>query len=75
MNKYDHRKKPENQKYISLTKIIVPTEYDKEQLLKALEYIHDLKEINTNYLAVNLLAHLHMRPDLIEVENSNDRRT
>jgi hypothetical protein len=57
----------ENQKWVTITKIIVPTEYDKQQLLKAVKYIHDLRSIDTDYMAVNTISHLYCRPDLIEV--------
>lgn len=53
---------------ILLTKIIVPSEYAKAQWLAASQYIHDLKEVETYYNAVNLIAHLHRAPFLIEVQ-------
>jgi hypothetical protein len=52
--------------YPSITKIVVPTQYDKEQLLIALQYLHNCY-INTDYLAVNNLVHLYQNPELIEV--------
>ena len=68
MHRYDEEK-GDNQKWVNLTKIVVPTQADKDQILLALEYMHDLREIDTDILAVNLLAHLYLRPDLIEVED------
>lgn len=53
---------------VTISKIIVPTERDKEQLLKALKYIHDSRCIDTEYYAVNTLAHIHLVPHLIEVQ-------
>lgn len=66
MERYDDSK--EDQKWVSITEIVVPTEYDKEQLLLAIEYIHYLRNINLDYLAVNTLAHLYLNPELITVK-------
>lgn len=55
--------------YINITKIVVPTEYDKEQLLRGFEYIHNLREIDTDFKAVNTICHVYENPDLIEVKN------
>jgi hypothetical protein len=55
------------QPWVTISKITVPTEYDKKQLLKAFEYIHDLRNINTDLLAVNTICHLYLNPELIEV--------
>ncbi len=57
-----------NQKWVTISKIIVPSEYDKEQLLYALKYIHDLRCIDTDYIAVNTLVHIYEAPELIVVE-------
>lgn len=57
----------DNQKWVRLTKIIVPTEYDKQQLLEAFRYIHD-RDIDTELMAVNTIAHLYLHPDMIEVQ-------
>lgn len=63
---------PVNQ--VAITKIVVPTERDKEQLLLALRYIHDLRDIDTDYYAVNTIAHQHMVPESknIVVESNPD---
>jgi len=66
----DNRKKPENQKYVTISKIIVPTEQDKQQLLAAFEYIHYLSDIDPDYMAVNTIMHIYTRPDLIEIQQS-----
>ena len=55
-------------KYVNITKIVVPTEYDKEQLLKASRYLHDCSGIDTDFYAINTLVHLYLNPDLIEVQ-------
>lgn len=70
MIKYDESISSENQQYVTITKIIVPTQQDKEQLLEAFKYIHDLECIDTDYMAVNSIAHIYEHPDLIEVVNS-----
>lgn len=49
-------------------KIIVRTENDKKQLLEASKHIHDSRDIDTDLPMVNMIAHLHHNPDLIEVE-------
>lgn len=58
----------DNQQWCSITEIVVPTEQDKEQLLKALQYIHNLHEIDSHFLAVNTLMHLYTCPDRIKVQ-------
>lgn len=50
-----------------ILKIIVDSEYAKEQLLKTSKYFHDLN-IDTDYMMVNEFAHLYHDPDLIIVE-------
>ena len=67
MDKYDEKLNDEDQPYVSLTEIVVPTEHDKEQLLKAFEYIHYLEDIDPDYMAVNTIMHLYLRPDKIKV--------
>lgn len=57
----------DNQNWVTISKVIVPTEYDKEQLLLAIKYLHDNPLIDTDILAVNTLVHLYLNPDLIEV--------
>lgn len=57
----------DNQAWVTISEIIVPTEYDKQQLLLAFEYIHNLCDINPDYMAVNTIMHLYQRPELIKV--------
>ncbi len=68
MNRYNDAA-GDNQKWITIKKIIVETEEDKQQLLLASEYIHGLRNIDTGYMGANLIAHLYHCPDLIEVQN------
>lgn len=58
----------DNQQWCTLTEIIVPTEQDKVQLLKAFNYIHNLREIDSDFLAVNTLMHMYQCPDKIKVQ-------
>jgi hypothetical protein len=51
-----------------ISQITVNSEESKEQLVKALEYIHDLCDIDTNFIAVNELIHLYCYPSNIVVE-------
>lgn len=66
MVRYDESK--EEQQWVTIDEIIVPTEFDKEQLLKAIKYIHYLRNIDTDYMAVNTLVHIYENPDLIKVK-------
>ena len=52
---------------VNIVKIIVSSEHDKEQLLKALHYLHDCY-IDTDFIAVNALVHIYEAPELIEVK-------
>ena len=63
----DNGRNPSKQKWVTISKIQVPTERDKEQLLEAFTYIHNLRNIDSDYLAVNTLMHMYQRPDVIEV--------
>ncbi len=58
----------EDQKYVTISKIVVPTEYDKSQILEASAYIHNLRDIDSDYMAVNTIMHLYECPELIEVK-------
>ena len=49
-------------------KIIVKTEEDKNNLLKASKYIHDLRKLDTSIEMVNTIAHLYHAPFLIVVD-------
>lgn len=48
--------------------IFVGTEEDKQQLLLALEYLHNMRETDTDYTAVNYLVHTYLHPELIRVK-------
>lgn len=56
-----------NPRGINVQQIVVGTEHDKEQVLLALEYLHNLREINTDLAAVNSLVHMTRVPDRIVV--------
>jgi hypothetical protein len=53
--------------WVNIKAIHVSTEYDKAQLLMALEYLHDCY-IDTDFIAVNALVHLYQNPDKIVVD-------
>jgi hypothetical protein len=55
--------------WVTISEIHVPTEYDKEQLLMAIEYLHDCY-IDTNFLAVSSLVHLYQNPERIIVDGT-----
>jgi hypothetical protein len=61
----DEREEP---KFVTISKILVHTERDKDQLLKAFKYLHDHGSIDPEYYAVNTLIHMYLNPDLIEVD-------
>lgn len=67
LDKYDEQL-GNNQKWCEITEIVVPTEHDKQQLLKAFEYIHNLKTIDSDFMAVNSVMHLYEEPDKIKVK-------
>lgn len=52
----------------AINTITVNSQFAKDQLLKASEYIHHLREIDTDYFMVNVLAHLYEKPELIIVQ-------
>jgi hypothetical protein len=55
--KYERKNKPV--KYTEFV-IVVPTQNDKNELLKGSKYIHNLRELNTEYIVINQLAHLYL---------------
>jgi hypothetical protein len=55
--------------YVAITEIIVPSERDKDQLLRAIKYLHDNRTIDTDYYAVNSLVHMYEAPDRIKVRS------
>lgn len=71
-----HRYIDENendQKWVTITEIVVPSQEDKDQLLKAFEYIHNLRTIDTDFLAVNTIIHMYETPERIKVKNSQEK--
>lgn len=62
-----HRYETKKLQEIVIEEIVVNSEYAKEQLLMALEYMHYLRGIDTDYVAVNELTHLYLSPKLITV--------
>lgn len=67
MHRWDDSKPAAEQLFVQPVRIIVHSETDKQQLLKAFQYIHDMRELDTDYVAVNYLAHIYVCPELIEV--------
>jgi hypothetical protein len=65
---WDDNKTPEEQEYVYPIRIVVSSEDHKQQVMLALRYIHDMRELNTDYHAVNTLAHMYANPDSIVVE-------
>jgi hypothetical protein len=53
LKRYNDKKETEFFNY----KIVVPTEKDRKQLIKAFEYLHNLRCIDTDYIIVNQLVH------------------
>lgn len=52
-------KDPRKVKWVNYV-IVVPTEDDKKQLQAAFEYFHDNDEIDTDFIAVNQIAHTYI---------------
>lgn len=50
-----------------MIRIIVDSEAEKSNLLKASRMIHDCRSLNSNHSGINTLMHLHMCPDIIKV--------
>lgn len=65
MTKYDEDIK--KQKFVVINHIEVPSEYDKKELLLAIEYLH-ARDIDTDYMAVNTLTHLYQYPEKIIIK-------
>jgi hypothetical protein len=60
MKKYKENKKT---KFFNFM-IVVPTQKDKDELIEAFRYIHYLRDLNTDFVIVNQLAHLYLdEPD------------
>lgn len=59
-------------KYFPMVKIVVDSEQSKQQILNAIEYIHNLECIDSDFMAVNSLMHLYLYPDSVEVRPDYD---
>lgn len=51
-----------------MIRIIVSTEQEKQELLAASRIIHDYRFSDSDIPGMNTLMHLHLAPQLIEVE-------
>ena len=69
LKKRDSSLPPVNQHENGIHKIIVPSENIKQQLLLALEYLSNIKEIDKSYIAISDLLSLKDRANVIEVDN------
>ena len=54
--------------FVNIDKIIVLSERDKIELLKAIRYLHDNPLIDSNYYAVNSLIHVYTNPGMVEIK-------
>lgn len=71
MERYPENSENEPVNYVTIKSIEVSTERDRTELLKACQYLHDNRLIDTDYYAVNTLVHVYERPELIKVVNSS----
>lgn len=60
---------------INIKSIVVGSEQAKEQLLLAIRYLHDLRNIDTDIAAINELVHLYHVPSRITVMDDNNEST
>ncbi len=65
--KYDDSTISPTNPFVEITEIIVPTIYDKDQLIKSFQYIHNLRSINSDYIGVNTIMHMYTVPERIVV--------
>jgi len=70
MDRWDNSKPTSEQTFLGEVTIIVETEHARQQLLLALEYIHDVSlnkhaKIDTDYMAVNSLLHGYMDYNIV----------
>ncbi len=56
MKRYKKNKSPKFFKFM----VVVPSQKDKDELIEAFRYIHYLRELDTDYIIVNQLAHLYL---------------
>jgi hypothetical protein len=68
----DLRALPNLASYFPKVKIVVDSEQSKEQVLKAIEYIHYLECIDSDFMAVNAFMHLYLFPGSVEVDPNRD---
>ena len=68
MERYPEEGSGVDPQYVDITEIIVPTERDKDQLLRAIKYLHDNRTIDTDFYAVNTLVHMYHVPERIKVK-------
>lgn len=52
-------------------KIIVSSQKEKEELLRASSYLHGNGRVDTNLMGVNALAHIYRNPDCVVIDPSN----
>ena len=52
-----------------ISKIVVSSEEVKDQLIRTFKYLHDLRQVDTNFLMVSSLVHHYLAPDTIEVQS------
>ena len=69
MKKYDDYKDIKDVEWTKY-KIIVPTEADRQELMAAFEHIH-YSDIDTEYIAVNQLAHEYLDDSRVEGSYNN----
>jgi len=62
-----HRYGSKKAKSQELLSIEVDSEYSKQQLILAFEYLHTLSDIDSDFIAVNQLIHTYLNPELIKV--------
>lgn len=67
------RYQEEDNQFVSISSITVPTQYDKDQLLKTFKYLHNNFTLDTEFNGVNYLVHLYQHPELIIVQDNPPR--
>lgn len=69
MKKYEDYKDIKDVKWTKY-KIVVPTEEDRQELMKAFKHFH-YSDIDTNYVAVNQLAHEYLTEEDLQGNHNN----
>ena len=67
MDRWDYSKEQSEQKFLGKVTITVETEAAREQVLLALQYLHNRWDIDTDYMAVNRLVHIYTHPECVVV--------